>query len=556
LKFHCFKKYLSLILLLMVLIISNDILASTKDIITSHIVFSDFYLIFFFSIFLILAIYHFFMFTNHIDDNVLLNFSLLNVAASFPYLFQYLNFDFSIVFFQFNSNHLGRFFQLIAILMIIVTINSIEHSINRIIKKVVIVLSIFALFFFLVIRPHLSEFNIAVLYIFEACLILIYSYFLFFRKKERQYFHKTIAVIYIVYMASYSLVNLAGINSLLVNSVLSFFQLVLHFSIIHYLMKIYMVNIEAELELQNTLAQKSEDVVKTNQKLNKLNLDLELIVEKRTEQYKVALSSVEATLRELEKVQSSIEHDLVMSSNVQRIYFSENIPRIRDWETAFIYRPLRKVSGDMYDLYVKDGRLIGASIFDVSGHGLQSALITMLAKNIISELFYKLYEKPAGYIMEIINKRLIKEIGSMDNYITGLLVKIDDTVLEVANASHANILHRSAKTGVVRQLESKNGNGNFLGISLMNDPYPTDKYTVDVEDSILLYTDGIYEYKQESAAIINNHKLLIEMYSKCRMYQSANSQLDYIMKGLGLHENEKILSDDLTAVMLKKLSSN
>ncbi|MFW6365222.1 MAG: PP2C family protein-serine/threonine phosphatase [Spirochaetota bacterium] len=265
-----------------------------------------------------------------------------------------------------------------------------------------------------------------------------------------------------------------------------------------------------------------------------------------------ALKSVESTLVELEKAHRKIEHDLIMASSVQRIYFSQNIPSISDWESSFVYRPMRQVSGDMYDLYVNDGTLIGASLFDVSGHGVQSALITMLAKNIISELFYKLYEKPAGYILEIINKRLIEEIGAMDNYMTGLLVKINDKVLQVSNASHANILHRSDKTGKVRQLVPKHGNGNFLGIPLMDEPYPTDVYRIENEDSILLYSDGIYEQKMRGLLDASAHETLITAFEQCRMYQSARSQLEYLLKGLQIGNGEREQADDLTLVLLKK----
>jgi sigma-B regulation protein RsbU (phosphoserine phosphatase) len=41
------------------------------------------------------------------------------------------------------------------------------------------------------------------------------------------------------------------------------------------------------------------------------------------------------------------------------------------------------ISGDLYDFYLDDDTLSGISLFDVSGHGIASGLITMLAKSIL-----------------------------------------------------------------------------------------------------------------------------------------------------------------------------
>jgi serine phosphatase RsbU (regulator of sigma subunit) len=308
----------------------------------------------------------------------------------------------------------------------------------------------------------------------------------------------------------------------------------------------------SEQKLTQELAIKSAKLVKANFELKVLNQNLEETVCIRTNEYKNALSSVEATLRELEKAHASIEHDLIMASNVQRLYFSEKIPRVRGWEIAFIYKPMQQVSGDMYDFYVTNNVLLGASLFDVSGHGVQSALVTMLAKNLISELFYKLYEKPAGSILEIINKRLIEEIGSIENYLTGLLMKVDDNKIEIANASHANVLHRSHSLQTVRELNPKQTKGNFLGISIMDEPYGTDTYLIEEDDSLLLYSDGLYEYRIGDTLQAREFEKIKENFMRCKKHQSARSQLDYILENFSL-DNTKGLGDDLTVILMKRI---
>ncbi len=48
------------------------------------------------------------------------------------------------------------------------------------------------------------------------------------------------------------------------------------------------------------------------------------------------------------------------------------------------------------------------------------------------------------------------------------------------------------------------------------------------------------------------HETLITAFEQCRMYQSARSQLEYLLKGLQIGNGEREQADDLTLVLLKK----
>ncbi len=507
--------------------------------------------IFLFAIFFMLSVYHINMYIMHISDRSLFSFSLLNLCIGFYYFFQnYSSID------RMNSLlHPERLYILsslfIFVLMYLSLFYAVEKKQNFIIRRIIYLLVIIETVCVLFV-PIGSLFSAYLFFKLITIIIVLIGLSAFIKKGSKNKLQvKTVEAAFFIYISASVFFHLPVLQVIRHNTLLAA-HLFLVFSLIHLLVQKYIISYDHEKQLQAELGEKTIHLEKANRELSQLNKDLESNVAVRTNEYKSALRSVEATLHELEKAHQKIEHDLNMSSNVQRIYFSENIPRVKDWETAFIYRPMQKVSGDMYDLYVNNGTLIGMSLFDVSGHGVQSALITMLAKNIISELFYKLYDKPAGYILEIINKRLIEEIGIMDNYMTGILVKVKDNILEVANASHANILHRIDKEDRVRQLKPKNGNGNFIGIQLMDEPYPTDVYVINDEDSILLYTDGIYEHNMLENTVAAAHEKLITTFEKCRRYQSANSQLDYILQGFNLDNPEKRLEDDLTLVLLKK----
>ena len=75
-------------------------------------------------------------------------------------------------------------------------------------------------------------------------------------------------------------------------------------------------------------------------------------------------------------------------------------------------KPLAGVSGDLYDIFYTGNHLNGLGIFDVSGHGISSGLVTMLVKNIIEQEFHDGSNEKLEDVMYIINDRLIEEKGN------------------------------------------------------------------------------------------------------------------------------------------------
>ena len=82
------------------------------------------------------------------------------------------------------------------------------------------------------------------------------------------------------------------------------------------------------------------------------------------------------------------------------------------------------VAGDLFDFYTDSNSLDGLGIYDISGHGISSGLLTMLVKNIIHNEFYKKENKTLDEILYKSNNRIIEEKGNVENYVTGILMKI------------------------------------------------------------------------------------------------------------------------------------
>ena len=250
---------------------------------------------------------------------------------------------------------------------------------------------------------------------------------------------------------------------------------------------------------------------------------------------------------------SIYQKDLAMAVNVQSAFLEQTPPVSKNFDIAFTFRPMNGISGDFYDFYIREGILEGVGIFDVSGHGIASGLITLIAKSIIFSIFRKNSSCHLNTIMQKINRKLIDNIGSIDSYITGILLKINGNILEYANSGHPDLLHKSAATGKIKKIVNDDGTsitGPFLGVEIMESDFESVNVVLEKGDSIILFTDSLLETTGNDLKTYDER--ILEVLSNAPD-ETAQSLLDYLLNDFHSSiENENSIRDDLTVIVLKK----
>jgi serine phosphatase RsbU (regulator of sigma subunit) len=294
--------------------------------------------------------------------------------------------------------------------------------------------------------------------------------------------------------------------------------------------------------------------------LQDLNVNLEKKVLARTDELNAAMEELEAmnenllaANEELEQAQDMINRDMAMAGNMQKKFFPETPPGTSNWEAAFYFRPMTGVSGDLYDFYISGDQLQGLSLFDVSGHGVASGLITMLAKSILFRNFHDEAHRDLNQIMAISNLNLIKEIGDLGNYLTGIMLRFAGDDVQYVNAGHPDLLHRSTD-GRVRTVRDENNDakGSFLGIKIMEDNYGMITFPAEKGDSLLLFTDCLMETADREGREFGVEGIAAALREAPRA--SAAEELDYVMKQFSLYHENTVIFDDLTVILVKKIS--
>ena len=267
---------------------------------------------------------------------------------------------------------------------------------------------------------------------------------------------------------------------------------------------------------------------------------------------------------ELEAYRIRSEMDLSMASIVQKKFLLPPCNSFKGWELAICYEPLSQVSGDLYDYYTYLTTLNGISLFDVSGHGISSALITMLSKNIIAHTFQKGFteKKSLTSMLKEINKRIIKEKGKIENYLTGIICCFgefseDDSIhVEMANAGHPYPLLFSAKNNKILTLLPENTQKNFgaIGMQGIEPEFSVTNFIMNIDDIFVSYTDGLTESTNENGEQFGRSRL--ENTIACCKNKNPEEIIKIIRSELKAFCGNKEIEDDITILILKRKSSS
>jgi serine phosphatase RsbU (regulator of sigma subunit) len=295
------------------------------------------------------------------------------------------------------------------------------------------------------------------------------------------------------------------------------------------------------------------------QKLSDLKDKLEDKVASRTEELLKAMEGVESANKELKAANEELnetrrmaEIDMKMAVNVQKSIFQKIPDNLPGWDIAASFMPMSMVSGDLYDFYIEDDQLKGMILLDVSGHGIASGLITMIAKSVFYRNFFKHRNLKLGQVVEHANRELIGEIGNTDKYVTGVILRFEDDCIEYVNAGHPDIMFKKRESRTVRVInpEDKKFKGSILGITEMDFPYKSLKLKTDSGDVIALFSDGILE-----ASGTDSSRFGIQGISKAMISceeENARGILSSIMNDFLKFTGTPKLTDDLTVIVLKR----
>src|ERR1039457_3089687 len=247
-----------------------------------------------------------------------------------------------------------------------------------------------------------------------------------------------------------------------------------------------------------------------------------------------ALDKLEARLREEVSKGSKIQQDLLPPAEFNHGGISISAGVVTSTE----------IGGDFFDYFVTDDGYLGLLVADVSGHGVQSGMVTTAAKASLHTLISHGVTTPAELLLGM-NKAILAT-ARQTLLMTCLIALIDLNKGEVsiANAGHNFPYIFRSRTGTLEMIE------NVAGFPLGFD----EDFTYEEMDSrfnngdrLVLYTDGIVECRNGEGEEFGYDRL--EAFLREHIDNHPNIMKKQLMDMIVNFTGTTLFEDDVTLII-------
>ncbi|MBS0198019.1 MAG: SpoIIE family protein phosphatase [Planctomycetes bacterium] len=253
-------------------------------------------------------------------------------------------------------------------------------------------------------------------------------------------------------------------------------------------------------------------------------------------------------VNEIERLNGALRTQLDGIARVQQSLLPAKIPEIPAAELATSYLTSDEAGGDYYDFFPLPGGRWGILIADVSGHGAAAATVMAMLHAILHcyDPDSQTGPDPAA-IMKYANERLFA--ARLDGmFVTAFFCVLDPVTGELAycNCGHNPPRLKRGSSGEVAALD---GGGATVPLGILDDAaFVTERLVLGVNDTVVLYTDGITEAFGMTGEMFGDHRLDAAL-TTCT--GQPDCVVDSVHKALFQHRGKPTRDDDQTIVALR-----
>ena len=277
---------------------------------------------------------------------------------------------------------------------------------------------------------------------------------------------------------------------------------------------------------------------------------LEDKVKERTSELATANQKIAALNKRLKAENRRMSSELGMLRQMQQLILPkpDELAAIEGLDIAGFMEPADEVGGDYYDVLCNLG-VVTIAIGDVTGHGLESGILMVMAQTAVRTL-KEMQESDPVRFLDTLNRTLYKNIQRMnsDKNLTLALLNYADGIISISGQHEEILVVR--KDGQIERIDTID-----LGFPIGLDEEIAafiSHVLVKLEpgDGVVLYTDGIPEARNTSKEFYGIQRLC-EVIS-INWHKSAEEIKQAAIGDLRNFIGEEKVFDDITLVVLKK----
>lgn len=196
---------------------------------------------------------------------------------------------------------------------------------------------------------------------------------------------------------------------------------------------------------------------------------------------------IASQVESLEYKNQQIQTELEIGKNVQECLLPGKKRKFNLITADLFYKPMREVSGDIYDIIEINEERTGFFLADATGHGVSAALITSIIHFNIENIMKETVNP--SFIFTRLSEKLFDTLqGSF--FATGIFMLFDkEGYAYFCSAGHNPIYYYRKSKGKIVTL---NSTGHILGIGIPEE-YQVLKIKTEPGDKVLVYTDGVLD---------------------------------------------------------------
>jgi sigma-B regulation protein RsbU (phosphoserine phosphatase) len=244
-----------------------------------------------------------------------------------------------------------------------------------------------------------------------------------------------------------------------------------------------------------------------------------------------------------------IKQSLALAKEIQQSLFPKQALKIEGYEVAGKSIYCDETGGDYFDLIPmagRDGRKLGVTVGDVSGHGISAALLMATVRASLRQRAS--HPGGADQIISDVNRQISIDIGQSGEFITLFFLVIDPGRMELewVRAGHDPALLYDPATDSFEEL---GGTGMALGVDEKCPCSNNRKSGVSDGQVILLGTDGLWEAANPKGEMLGKQPIYNAIRENCAL--SATEILEAILATQEKFQAGAERKDDVTLVIIK-----
>jgi sigma-B regulation protein RsbU (phosphoserine phosphatase) len=224
----------------------------------------------------------------------------------------------------------------------------------------------------------------------------------------------------------------------------------------------------------------------------------------------------------------------------------ETVPEHPGWEVATRWVPAREVAGDFFD-FIDRGKGLGVVIADVVDKGMPAALFMASCRSAIRACVR--HGIAPDDIVTVANRVICTDTTS-GMFLSFMLVELEANSgnLSYVNAGHPPALVYRHESEVIEELPRT---GMIAGVDV-DASYQSRSLTMEIDDCMLLYTDGVTDIVNEEGELFGEGRFL-ELVNSLDCSAPADTRLTAIEEGLKAFAGSTPPTDDITLVMVRRV---